>query len=214
MRALGLLAALGAGTALLAGALASPPAPALGPLARADIALTGVSNPVTAVLLDYRSYDTLLELAVVLLAVVGAQALAPVRPAPQPLQGPVAAAAARLLAPAIVMLGGFVLWIGATAPGGAFQAAALLAGGLILLETVGRGVRLGPPALEPARLNAAAAVGVALFVLAGAVAGLVSGAALDWPAAQAGAIILGVEIAATAGLAVGLLALFRAGTAA
>ena len=41
---------------------------------------SGVSNPVTAVLLNYRAYDTLLELAVLLAAVLGIMAVGPARP--------------------------------------------------------------------------------------------------------------------------------------
>ena len=37
---------------------------------------SGVKNPVTAVLLNFRGYDTLLELTVLLLALLGARALA------------------------------------------------------------------------------------------------------------------------------------------
>jgi multisubunit Na+/H+ antiporter MnhB subunit len=54
--------------------------PARDELARAvatHLELSGVSNPVTAVLLNFRGYDTLLELAVLLAAVLGILALGP-----------------------------------------------------------------------------------------------------------------------------------------
>jgi multisubunit Na+/H+ antiporter MnhB subunit len=41
---------------------------------------SGVDHPVTAVLLNFRSYDTLLEIAVLLLAVVVALALREAQP--------------------------------------------------------------------------------------------------------------------------------------
>ncbi len=202
------LAAIAAAAALLWGLLALPPAPGLAEPVAAQIAETGVSNPVTAVLLDYRAYDTLLELLVVVLAVLAAGPLAPSRAAPPPLAGPMVLGAIGALAPAIVVLGGFVLWIGASAPGGALQAAALWAGALILLETVGRGVVPARTALA----NGLTGLGIAVFLGAGvAVMGL-TGTPLDWPAEAAGAIILGIEIAAGAALALGLVMLYRAGT--
>lgn len=196
--------------ALLAALIATPAAPGLGAAARAEIAGTGVSNPVTAVLLDYRGYDTLLELVVVLIAAVAAGALAPRSAAPAPLTGPVAEAAAGLLTPGIVVAAGYLLWIGSKAPGGAFQAAAMLAGGLIMLEIAGAGA---PPRREaPAR--AAATLGVLAFLLVGVAVALPGRAFLDYPAPLAGGLILAIEAAATLGIAVGLRELFRAGTTA
>ncbi|PJF45885.1 MAG: sodium:proton antiporter, partial [Candidatus Thermofonsia Clade 3 bacterium] len=49
----------------------------LAPLAIDSLPRSGVLNPVTAVLLNYRGYDTLLEVAVLLLAIVGVWAIAP-----------------------------------------------------------------------------------------------------------------------------------------
>jgi multisubunit Na+/H+ antiporter MnhB subunit len=187
----------------------TPAAPGLGAAARAEIEATGVTNPVTAVLLDYRGYDTFLEVVVILLAALAAGALAPREPEPAPLDGPVAEATVGLLVPSIVVVGGYVLWIGSKEPGGAFQAAALLSGGLILLDLAGQGAP--PHRLAPAR--ALAGLGVLAFLLAGVWAGAVTGVFLDYPAAVAGDVILAIEAAATVGIAVALLVLFRAGTA-
>jgi multisubunit Na+/H+ antiporter MnhB subunit len=206
------LVAIGLGALSLAflWALAvTPEAPGLGAAARAEIEATGVSNPVTAVLLDYRGYDTLLEVVVVLLAAVAAGALAPSEPEPEPLGGPVAEAAAGLLAPSIVVVGGYLLWIGSKEPGGAFQAAALVSGGLCFLDMTGKGV---PPRRE-GPMRALAALGVLAFLAVGAGVALETGVFLDYPAAVAGELILAIEAAATVGIAVALLALFRAGTA-
>lgn len=204
------LAALAATAALFAGLVLMTPVPGLAPEVAQHIAATGVTNPVTAVLLDYRAYDTLLELLIVVLALLAAEPLAP-RVAPRaPLAGPVVVGAIGALAPALAVLGGYVLWIGATAPGGALQAAALWAASLILLETVERG--LVPR--QQAWAAGLSAIGVAVFFGAGlAMVGL-TGTPLDWPSELAGSIILGIEIAAAGALALGLAALFRAGTAA
>src|SRR5690606_25544274 len=69
--------ALLAGAALVAAAgvawavLSVPPRPPVLPALVAErLGASGVSNPVTAVLLNFRSYDTLLEIAVLLVAMV------------------------------------------------------------------------------------------------------------------------------------------------
>ncbi|WP_217477543.1 hydrogenase subunit MbhD domain-containing protein [Stutzerimonas stutzeri] len=97
---------------------------------------SGVSHPVTAVLLNYRAWDTLLELAVLLLALLGARQLGP-RPLDLAEPWPLLRAWARVLAPLLVLAAGYILWRGASAPGGAFQAGALLASGVVLLRLSG-----------------------------------------------------------------------------
>jgi hypothetical protein len=49
-------------------------------LAAEQVPNSGVSNPVTAVLLNFRAYDTLMELAVLLVALLGIWSLGPARP--------------------------------------------------------------------------------------------------------------------------------------
>ena len=69
----GALAAL-VGSAVAAAVLMLPdPAPSLAPeaAAAADGAGAGLGNPITAVLMSYRSFDTMLEKMVLILAVVG-----------------------------------------------------------------------------------------------------------------------------------------------
>ena len=194
--------------AMLAAILATPAAEGLRAPAMAELAETGVSNPVTAVLLDFRGYDTFLELVVVALAVVGTGAVATETAAPAPLTGPVARAAGALLGPAIVLVAGYLLWTGSSRPGGAFQAGALLAGGLVLLDATsdGRPVwRLG------AALRVGTAAGAAAFLLAGLGALAASGRFLDYPGPEAAyAMILAIETAATVSIAICLAALFAA----
>jgi uncharacterized MnhB-related membrane protein len=55
------------------------PAPTLAPQVAANMAATGLGNPVTAVLMAYRAIDTLLETVVLLLALLGTWSLAPDR---------------------------------------------------------------------------------------------------------------------------------------
>ncbi|MFO7726877.1 MAG: hydrogenase subunit MbhD domain-containing protein, partial [Desulfonatronovibrio sp.] len=87
---------------------------------------TGLQHPVTAVLLDFRGYDTWLEMGVLLAAVLGIQCLQQsdtltvsrlCAPA-----DPVGIWIIKILLPLMLLIGGYLLWLGAFAPGGAFQA--------------------------------------------------------------------------------------------
>lgn len=179
----------------------------LAPQVFEHIAATGVENPVTAVLLDFRSYDTLLELAVLLGAVLGIFALGPQRPG-YAAAGAVQAALTRALAPLLMLTAGYLLWVGAYAPGGAFQAGAVLAAAGVLLRLGGRDAG-GLPAGVLLRLGATA--GVALFLGVG-VALLAAGRPfLDYPDEWAGTLILLIETAAMLSIATSLIIAFVGG---
>ena len=168
----------------------------------------GVDHPVTAVLLDFRGYDTLLELAVLLLALAGAWSLRPA-PAPRPTPpGPILGFLARLLAPVMLLVAAYLLWLGAHAPGGAFQAGAVLGGAAVLLGLAGW---RPPPALTGRPLRLAALAGVAVFAAVG-VATMAGGAPfLSYPPDWSGSLILLIETAATIAIGVTLAALFHGG---
>jgi uncharacterized MnhB-related membrane protein len=71
-RAAAALLAGGVTVALAMAVLALPdPAPTLAPETAANMAATGVGNPITGVLLAFRAMDTLLEAIVVLFALIG-----------------------------------------------------------------------------------------------------------------------------------------------
>lgn len=198
LAAAGLAAAL---TALLAAVLLAAPWPAAGlsEAVAARLDASGVRNPVTAVLLNFRAYDTLLEVVVLLAAAaVVWHAAGRAVPAPAPTLGPVFLGFARLALPAIVMLGGYLLWLGAVAPGGAFQAGALLAaGGIVAL--LGGLHRPRPRHRGPARL--AIAAGTAGFAGAGALTLALDQALLQYPAGAAGTWILVIEAVLTLSIA-------------
>ena len=95
---------------------------------------TGLGNPVTAVLIAYRAFDTMLEKVVLVLAVVGVWSLAADRywgGAPGEARAerpePTLAFLAQILAPLGILVGIHVFWVGADEPGGAFQGGAILA---------------------------------------------------------------------------------------
>ncbi|MFP5506745.1 MAG: MnhB domain-containing protein [Gammaproteobacteria bacterium] len=175
----------------------------------ANIADSGVAHPITAVLLNFRGYDTLLEIAVLLLALFGVLAL--VKPhaarATHPAH-PLLQTLARLLAPLMVLVAGYLLWVGASAPGGAFQAGAVLAAAGVLLRLAGLLPAWAAPGLL---LRAGLALGLLVFV---AVAAAVLGHAtlLTYPPALAGGLILTIEAALTLSIGLTLAALYLAST--
>lgn len=175
----------------------------------ANLTASGVAHPITAVLLNFRGYDTLLEVAVLLLALFGVLALAkphaagaahPAHPLLQTL--------ARLLAPLMALVAAYLLWVGAIAPGGAFQAGAVLAAAGVLLRLAGLLPAWAAPGLL---LRAGLALGLLVFV---AVAAAVLGHAtlLTYPPALAGALILTIEAALTLSIGLTLAALYLAST--
>lgn len=166
---------------------------------------SGVDHPVTAVLLNFRAYDTLLELAVLLLAVMGVWSFGvPYRPAGPP-PGRVLETLTRLLVPLFILVSAYVVWIGAHEPGGAFQAGAMLSAAGILLVLAG----WQPPALlGRAPLRVALILGLAVFAIV-ALSTLVTGRALlQYPPSYAGGLILLIECAATIAIGVTLTLLF------
>jgi len=191
----------------LAHAFNSAPHNALPRAVSANLEASGVSNPVTAVLLNFRAYDTLLELAVLLTAVLGIFALGPARPGYQS-AGPVFDGLARWLVPVLILTAGYLLWVGAHAPGGAFQAGATLAAASVVLRLAGRhqiGLPQGPA------LRMVMAAGVGMFVLVG-LGLLVAGRPfLGYPPAWAGGLILMIESAATLAIAATLVLAFLGG---
>lgn len=197
------------GVALLGAMLALPEAPIRLPeRVAASLAASGVEHPVTAVLLNFRGYDTLLEVAVLLLALLGmlAAGVAPLRPAAFRAD-PLLATLARALAPLMVLVAGYLLWAGAFRPGGAFQAGAVLAAAGVLLRLAGF---LPAWTLPGLRLRVALIAGFAIFLLAAA-AGLFAGAMLRYPPDHAGAVILVIEAGLTLSLGLILAGLFLAG---
>lgn len=158
----------------------------------------GVKNPVTAVLLGFRGYDTLLETFVLLGAVAAVWTLArshdwPHAPAPMAIAEPssrtVTDLLGRLLLPVALVLGTYLVWSGSDRPGGAFQGATVLAGGY-LLAAMGGAVAL--PGAGDTRLRIVLAAGPAVFV-AVALGGIAAGALLTLPPGLAKALIVTVE---------------------
>lgn len=169
----------------------------------ASIAQAGIEHPVTAVLLAFRAYDTLLEVVVLLVAALIAQAAPAAARAPLA-RDPLLARVAGITVALAVLVAIYLLWAGATRTGGAFQAGAVLAGALLLarlsnLPLDPRHAWVRPPLL---------ALGAAVFVAFGLVAGAAAGAVLAWPRAWTGMLVLVLEAALMVSIAAALVALF------
>jgi multisubunit Na+/H+ antiporter MnhB subunit len=195
----GVLAALVA-SALSAAILMLPdPPPSLAPeaAAAANGAGAGLGNPVTAVLMSYRSLDTMLEKMVLILAVVGVWSVGTDEAwggAPAPLRRPKPYAAmvflAQTLAPVGALIGIHIFWTGANAPGGAFQGGALLAAMWMVVMMA----RLAePPRVDTQWLRLALVAGPAVFLIAGLAGEVATGSFFAYPPDLAKPIILFIE---------------------
>lgn len=171
---------------------------------------SGVTNPVTAVLLNFRAYDTLLEVAVLLVAVVGVWMLSARAPALAPLRDdPLFLALLRLLVPLLCVLAGYLLWLGSFAPGGAFQAGAVLSAAFLFLLLAG--IPDAPGRTDRPWLRAALAGGLAVFIAVAVGVSLRGAALLQYPTAQAKNLILLIEAMLTISIAFTLMVLFLGG---
>lgn len=174
----------------------------------ANIDTSGVTNPVTAVLLNFRGYDTLLEMMVLLLALLGVWSLGDAVWHHEAAPGLVLDTLAQVLTPLLILVAAYLLWVGAHAPGGAFQAGAVLGAAGVLLLLAGWRPHANLMAL-PLRLVLVAGPG--LFVAMAALLYLIEGRLLTFPPAQAGMLILILETVATLSIGVTLATLFLGG---
>jgi multisubunit Na+/H+ antiporter MnhB subunit len=179
----------------------------LGDSVRARLADSGVSNPVTAVLLNFRGYDTLLEVAVLFLALVGVWIVNPQtvstlgNAAPAVADSTLLDTLVRLLVPLAVLIGAYLLWAGTQQPGGAFQAGSVLAGAGIVLLLSDR-LKPAPVTHYALRLGLVLGLGVFSVMAIGFIAS--GGALLEYPRQHAGLLILLIETALTLSIALTL----------
>lgn len=188
-------------------AVAADPGPRLAEIALANVPRSGVSNPVTSVLLNFRAYDTLLELAVLLAALIGIWSLGPAT-APFQRAGPALRGMVAWVVPLLILAGGYMLWVGGQAPGGAFQAGALLGAAGVILRLAGDG-RAGLP--DELRQRWLVIAGVAVFLLVGLALIPIAGGFLTFPLASAKWLILFIETAATVAIGATLAAAYVGG---
>lgn len=187
--------------------------PGLNPLVQANLSASGVENPVTAVLLNFRAFDTLMESVVLLIALIAIWALTP-----DALWGRAAglrqharsdgmlATFGRFLPPLGLLVGMYIVWAGSDMPGGAFQAGTILAA--VWLMVTMAGIIPAPPVSSPA-LRLALVAGPGVFLAIG-LGGALFGTFLGFPPPFAKALIVTIELALTLSIAA-TLALLVAG---
>jgi multisubunit Na+/H+ antiporter MnhB subunit len=187
------------------------PAPTLAPAAAANAAATGLSNPVASVLMAFRAMDTMLEKVVLLIAVVGVWSLTPNhlwggRPGPRHRADPygVLAFLARVLPPIGVIIGIYVVWAGASRPGGAFQGGTVLAAMWLLVMRAGL---TDVPPINRRWLRLLLIAGPAVFLVVGLGGLWLGDAFLAYPVAFAKPIIVAIEVPMTLTIAVTLVLL-------
>lgn len=190
---------------------------ALGAMRSAAPALTGdaatealpdsvVAHPVTAVLLDFRTYDTMLE--IVVLAVAALAAVSTLRDAVPTLsvpvdRRPVLTVAVAALTPVLVALAAWLLVAGSDRPGGAFQSGAVVTG-IVLLTVLTGTVRL--PTARTTRLSVAA--GSAVFLVVALATALTTGwLTLENPWGGTAVVALEAVLAVSIGVCLAVLAL-------
>ena len=167
---------------------------------------SGVEHPVTAVLLNFRAYDTLLEVLVLTVAFWGAwsirmhgeQALSR---SPTILLQRVSA----VLVPVLVMIAVYLIWAGSHQPGGEFQAGAVLGAAGILSLLVGRAV---PGAFRAFARHMLVVLGGAVFVAVGILGWLMTGHVLSYRPGWEKPLMLIVEVAAAISIGFIITALF------
>lgn len=187
----------------------APAASGLGPMVLAATEPGGTISPVTAALLIFRDYDTLLELTVLLLALIGAWSLGklPPRHPAKPLD-PILLDFLRLLLPLILLISLYLVWAGGSAAGGAFQGGAMLSTiGILLILSNRRGIVLSLGMW----LRLAATLGLIVFLIAG-ITPIIMGhpflaASPEWMKAK----ILWLEFPAALSIGIILTALFAGG---
>ncbi|MBU0676034.1 MAG: sodium:proton antiporter [Proteobacteria bacterium] len=186
---------------------------------------SGVTSPVTAILLNFRGYDTLLEVMVLFLAGLGIWSQATVdptnplvfsSPATHPTKpnfhgpGPelILATLVRILIPLMVLVAGYLTWAGGFQAGGAFQGGALLGGaGILLILAEPQRISTIPPAL----IRFGIVLGPAIFLLVGVSCFGYGGNFLQYPQPGAGSWLLLIEFGAAISIGITLTTLFVGG---
>jgi len=170
---------------------------------------SGVESPVTAVLLNFRGYDTLLEVMVLLLAVIGVWSLtsAPLSD-PQTHISPVQMGVVRLLAPVMCLIAAYLVWQGSHLAGGAFQGGAILgAAGVLLLVSEIPWLRAVPVYV----LRLGLVLGPLVFISIALCCLFLTDGLLAYPKGSVGLLILFIEIACALSIGLTLALLFAGG---
>jgi len=169
---------------------------------------SGVEHPVTAVLMNYRAYDTWMEIGVILMGLLAIFATGGMGLSFKPMaatKDPLLRQVILIFTPVLFMFGAFILYYGKTGPGGAFQAGVLWGANGILLHLGGWPVlTLLPQWLRQLLLT----IGLAFFLVLGFILMAAGNAFFEYPHAYAGIMILLAETMAAISIAAALTAIF------
>ena len=156
---------------------------------------TAVPNMVTAVLADYRGYDTMFETVVIFtagIAIIGILGMGRLTdpesldPQPETEAGDrdmIVINTCRLLIPVMQLFALYVVAHGHHSPGGGFQGGVIL-GASFILWAIARDLPTALQRIRPRRMIFLACVGVLIYAGAGAMCMLVDGALLDYSALE------------------------------
>lgn len=172
----------------------------------------GGTQPVTAVLLNFRGYDTLLEMGVLLVALMGTlmarmPLLTPVRRGDVVEGTPLVPAIIGLFTPVMLLVGAYLVWAGTHSPGGAFQSGAVLAACGVLLTLGGRLHGAGETGLL---LRGLLVLGLTVFTLIGLAVMVGQSVFLAYPPGLAYPLMVSIEYSLTVSIALSLILLFTA----
>lgn len=179
-----------------------------GPELAGALPRAGAENPVTAVLLNFRAWDTLLESIVLLTALIGLWMLGRDEDWHQRLglpqhtrPGGVMASFGRVLPPIGFLVGVYLVYVGADQPGGAFQGGTVLAAIGLVAALAGL---IRPPRIADWQWRAGLVFGPLVFLIAGLAGAVLGTGFLTLPAPVAGNVIFAIEIALAVSIAVTL----------
>jgi len=199
-----------AGLLIMAVLSIAPDAKGLGDAIAREMPSSGVLHPLTAVLLNFRGYDTLLEIGVLLVAVMAVWSLDYKPPAQFKLyapvhNNPVLRVGLSLLLPVMVIAAGYMIWVGSYRPGGAFQSGAILGSAMVTLISSGM---ITAPFARSGRVRVFLAAGFAFFMSVAFATVLLKGRLLWYPIEWSGTLILMIETLLALSIGAALAALF------
>lgn len=166
---------------------------------------SGVKNPITAVLLNFRAYDTLLEIGVLVLALFAMLGLNAGEAALKVSNtSQIQKTQSAILVFFSILVGFYLTWVGSYSPGGAFPGGAAIAGALIAYSFIGD-VR----SFFNSRLGKLLTIsGLAVFIAVAVLLMLQNGYLLQFITETASNYILIIELFLTVTIAMVLAGLF------